>query len=96
MTVLLRLSFVHSCSYDYLEITEVGVDNSSGAQEWQLHDHHEAFSSDTEVGRLCPIDILSTYIHKHAPFSHGGRQKPQNATCYDPYILLRPRLHSYI
>lgn len=44
-----ELTFICSCSYDYLEIMEVGVDNSSGAQEWQLRDHHEAFSSDTEV-----------------------------------------------
>ena len=39
------------------------------------------------------------YIHKHnklTPFSHGGRQKLQMATCYDPYILLSPRPHSYI
>ena len=28
----------------------------------------------------------STYIHKLTPFSHGGKQKLQNATCYDPYI----------
>ena len=39
---------------------------------------------------------LTTYIHKLTTFSHGGRQKPQNATCYDPYILLSPRPRSYI
>ena len=37
--------------------------------------------------------IVNTYIiHKLTPFSHGGRQKLQNAT--DPYILLSPRPHS--
>ena len=38
----------------------------------------------------------NTYIHKLTPFSHGVRQKLQNATCYVPYILLSPRPHSYI
>ena len=28
------------------------------------------------------------YIHKLTHFSHRGRQKLQNATCCDPYILL--------
>ena len=36
------------------------------------------------------------YIHNLTPFSHGGRWKLQNATCYNPYILLSPRPHSYI
>ena len=30
------------------------------------------------------------------PSSHGGKQKPRNAKCYDPYILLSPRPRSYI
>ena len=35
-------------------------------------------------------------IHKLTSFSHESRQKLQNTTCYDPYILLSPRPHSYI
>ena len=49
------------------------------------------------VHNVCKrIKRLLTYIHNLTPFSHGGRQKPQNATYYDPYILLSPRSHSYI
>ena len=33
----------------------------------------------------------NTYIKRLTSFSHGCRQKLQNATCYDPYILLSPR-----
>ena len=39
---------------------------------------------------------IHTYIHKLTPFSHEGRQKLQNASCYDPYILLSPHPRSYI
>ena len=41
-------------------------------------------------------DWRTTYIHTLTPFLHGGRQKLHNATCYDPYTLLSPRLHSNI
>ena len=33
-----------------------------------------------------PLSCIHTYKHKLTFFSHGGRQKPQNATCFDPYI----------
>ena len=48
----------------------------------QLERHHQSV-------------VIHTYIHKLA-FFHGSRQKPQNAFCYDPYILLMPRPRSYI
>ena len=34
--------------------------------------------------------VIHEAIDKLTPFSHGGRQKLQNATCYDSYILLSP------
>ena len=36
------------------------------------------------------------HINKLTPYFYRSRQKPQNATCYDPYILLSPRPRSYI
>ncbi|RVE41120.1 hypothetical protein evm_014230 [Chilo suppressalis] len=39
------------CSYDFLEITEPGSDNSTehAAEEWLLEDHHDGYSSENEV-----------------------------------------------
>ena len=46
--------------------------------------------------KLFVDNVGITYTHKLTPFPDGGRKKLQNATCYDLYILLLPRPHSYI
>ncbi|CAB3220319.1 unnamed protein product [Arctia plantaginis] len=39
-----------TCSYDYLEIIEAGVENGSEhAQDWLLQEHHDSYSADTEI-----------------------------------------------
>ena len=45
-------------------------------------------STDDYLVLFIKIDQTYTYIHKLTPFDHGHRQKLQNTTCYDPYILL--------
>ena len=37
--------------------------------------------------------MKQVYIHKLTSFSHRGRQKLQNATCYDPYILISKQVY---
>ena len=36
-----------------------------------------------DVSNHC-FETSGTYIHKLTPFSHGGKKKLQNVTCYDP------------
>ena len=71
----------------------VRTDEQYGGRQIQVHLLANVF---TVAGSMLNLQFIYTYVHKLTPFSHEGRQKPQHATCYDPYILLSPRPGSYI